>query len=258
MRRESKDDCEAPLVAAAAADQSGNDLTKHDKTDVKAPEGITSAGLKVLALLAVQNCSKNLVMRYAVQDKPDFLYSAAVIGSELTKLTLSMLWILFVDKGTPASIFEFLKRDWWNAVLLAVPAAVYNLQQTLEYVALSNLDAAVFSVLVQSKLICTAIFSVVLMKKVREITELPQRKAIVVTLLVCSQGLRKSQVISLVLLTCGVMLANIKCAGGPEVRVGVGLALGGGGLFGESWLDRQQWANCCQMPHSPIQNNNLG
>ena len=28
-------------------------------------------------------------MRYAVKDKPDFLYSAAVIGSELTKLTLS-------------------------------------------------------------------------------------------------------------------------------------------------------------------------
>ena len=39
--------------------------------------------------LAVQNCSKNLIMRYAVKDKPDFLYSAAVIGSELTKLTLS-------------------------------------------------------------------------------------------------------------------------------------------------------------------------
>jgi hypothetical protein len=35
--------------------------------------------------LAVQN----LIMRYAVKDKPDFLYSAAVIGSELTKLTLS-------------------------------------------------------------------------------------------------------------------------------------------------------------------------
>ena len=50
---------------------------------------ITRTGLKVLCLLAVQNCSKNLIMRYAVKDKPDFLYSAAVIGSELTKLTLS-------------------------------------------------------------------------------------------------------------------------------------------------------------------------
>jgi hypothetical protein len=33
------------------------------------PSGLTSTGLKVLVLLAVQNCSKNLVMRYAVQVK---------------------------------------------------------------------------------------------------------------------------------------------------------------------------------------------
>jgi hypothetical protein len=59
---------------------------------------ITSTGLKVLALLAFQNCSKNLIMRYAVQDKPDFLYSAAVIGSELTKLSLSILYILLVSQ----------------------------------------------------------------------------------------------------------------------------------------------------------------
>ena len=156
------------------------------------PGTMTATGFKVLCLLAVQNCSKNLVMRYAVQDKPDFLYSAAVIGSEMTKLTLSVLWILVMDKGSPRSIATFLRLDWWNAVLLSVPAAVYNLQQTLEYVALSNLDAAVFSVLVQSKLLCTAIFAVILMRR----------------------RLRKAQVISLVLLTTGVMLANLNCAGG--------------------------------------------
>jgi len=98
------------------------------------------------------------------QDKPDFLYSAAVIGSELTKLTLSTLWILVVEKGNVMNILTFLKLDWWNAVLLTVPAAVYNLQQTLEYVALSNLDASIFSVLVQTKLLCTAVFAVVIMR----------------------------------------------------------------------------------------------
>ena len=150
--------------------------------------GITAAGLRVLVLLAIQNCSKNLIMRYAVKDKPEFLYSAAVIGSELTKLSLSTLYILAVDKGSLMSIFRFLRIDWWNSVLLSVPAAVYNLQQTLEYIALSNLDAAIFSVLVQSKLLFTAIFAVVLM----------------------GRKLRKAQVISLVLLTTGVMLANIR------------------------------------------------
>mmetsp|Transcript_28506 Transcript_28506/g.36882 ORF Transcript_28506/g.36882 Transcript_28506/m.36882 type:complete len:224 (+) Transcript_28506:97-768(+) len=164
---------------------------KPKTTDAPTPpqSTLTSTGLKVLALLAFQNCSKNLIMRYAVQDKPDFLYSAAVIGSELTKLTLSTLWILVVDGGSLKTIITFLKLDWWNAVLLSVPAAVYNFQQTLEYVALSNLDASIFSVLVQSKMLCTAVFATTLM----------------------GVKLRKAQVVSLILLTTGVMLANVKC-----------------------------------------------
>ena len=79
--------------------------------------GITAAGLRVLVLLAIQNCSKNLIMRYAVKDKPEFLYSAAVIGSELTKLSLSTLYILAVDKGSLMSIFRFLRIDWWNSAV---------------------------------------------------------------------------------------------------------------------------------------------
>jgi hypothetical protein len=43
--------------------------------------GITAMGLKVLVLLAVQNSSKNLLMRYVMKEKPKFLTSAAVIGS---------------------------------------------------------------------------------------------------------------------------------------------------------------------------------
>ena len=125
---------------------------KEEKVASTSSTGISGTGLKVLALLAVQNCSKNLIMRAAVKDKPDFLYSAAVIGSELTKFTLSTLFILCYERGSIQSIITFLKQDWWNMVLLMVPAGVYNLQQTLEYVALSNLDAALFSVLVQVSL----------------------------------------------------------------------------------------------------------
>lgn len=51
----------------------------------------------VLALLAFQNCSKNMIMRNVMKEKPDFLYSAAVIGSELTKLALSVAYILIVN-----------------------------------------------------------------------------------------------------------------------------------------------------------------
>jgi UDP-sugar transporter A1/2/3 len=59
---------------------------------------------------------------------------------------------------------------------------------TLEYIALANLDAAMFSVLVQTKLLFTATFAAIVIGK----------------------KLKYVQVISLVLLTVGVMLCNMK------------------------------------------------
>lgn len=149
---------------------------------------ISNTGLAVLCLLAVQNCSKNLLMRFVMKDQPKFLTSAAVLGSECIKLTLSVLWIFLVQRKSPASIVKYLKEDMRNTLLLIVPASCYNLQMSLEYVALANIDAAVFSVLVQTKLLCTALSASLVLKK----------------------QLKYIQVISLVLLTTGVMLCNLK------------------------------------------------
>jgi UDP-sugar transporter A1/2/3 len=153
--------------------------------------GITAMGLKVLVLLAFQNSSKNLLMRFVMKEQPKFLTSAAVIGSECTKLTLSILYILLVERKSPASIVQYFKEDWKNTVLVAVPASAYNLQMSLEYIALANLDAAMFSVLVQTKLLFTATFAALVLKK----------------------KLKYIQVISLLLLTVGVMLCNLSKTG---------------------------------------------
>ena len=123
-----------------------------------------------------------------MKEKPDFLKSAAVIGIELLKLAFSTAYILFVEKKPFSSIITFMREDYKNSILLAFPAAAYSLQMTLEFVALSNIDAAVFSVVVQSKLLATASFAVLILgKKIRQV-----------------------QLVSLVLLTCGVMLCNMK------------------------------------------------
>jgi UDP-sugar transporter A1/2/3 len=148
---------------------------------------VSRTGLMVLVLLAVQNCSKNLLMRYVMKDSPKFLTSAAVLASEFIKLSLSVLYIVFIDKKPIKSILEYLKVDMQNTLLLAVPASAYNLQMSLEYVALANLDAATFSVLVQTKLLFTATFAAAVLKK----------------------QLKYIQIISLVLLTVGVMLCNM-------------------------------------------------
>lgn len=152
------------------------------------PQVITSIGLRVLVLLAVQNSSKNLLLRFVMKEKPKFLTSAAVIGSELSKLTLSLMYILLFERRPFGSIIQYFQGDYKNTLLVAVPASAYNLQTSLEYIALTNLDAAVFSVVVQTKLLFTATFAYFVLRK----------------------KLKYIQVISLVLLTVGVMLCNMK------------------------------------------------
>ena len=73
-------------------------------------------------------------------------------------------------------------------MLLCIPASAYSLQMSLEYIAFANIDAATFSVLVQTKMLTTAFFF----------------------RLVLNRKLRKKQVLSLILLTIGVMLCNMK------------------------------------------------
>ena len=165
-----------------SSSSSSSSSSNNNKSSV-----ISKTGLSVLLLLAVQNCSKNLLMRYVMKDQPKFLTSAAVLGSECIKLTLSVLYILFIQRKAPTSIYTYLQQDKKNTLLLVVPASAYNLQMTLEYIALANLNAATFSVLVQSKLLFTATFSFLFLRK----------------------RLKNVQVISLVLLTTGVMLCNL-------------------------------------------------
>jgi len=87
-----------------------------------------------------------------------------------------------------------MKQDQRNSMLMAVPATLYSIQMTLEYVALGSIDAAVFSVLVQTKLLATAGCAVFVLGK----------------------RIKKVQLISLILLTIGVMLCNMKNFGSAE------------------------------------------
>jgi UDP-galactose transporter len=97
--------------------------------------------------------------------------STAVFLNEVIKLAISLTMALYdLSQNMPSStsataLFSELVRrvftgDSWR---LAIPAVLYTLQNTLQYVAVSNLDAATFQVTYQLKILTTAIFTITML-----------------------------------------------------------------------------------------------
>lgn len=101
--------------------------------------------------------------------------STAVFLNEVIKLAVSLTMSLYniatdprtPDSSTATALFGELARaaftgDSWK---LAIPAMLFTLQNTLHYIGISNLDAATFQVTDQLKILTTAVFSVLLLKR---------------------------------------------------------------------------------------------
>jgi UDP-galactose transporter len=99
--------------------------------------------------------------------------STSVFLNEVIKLAISLTMALYeistnMPTNTPATalfwnlITSVFTNESWK---LAIPAVLYTLQNTLQYVAVSNLDAATFQVTYQLKILTTAIFSVMLLSR---------------------------------------------------------------------------------------------
>ncbi|RPD80051.1 nucleotide-sugar transporter, partial [Lentinus tigrinus ALCF2SS1-7] len=126
-----------------------------------------------LVTLAVQNALLTLIMHYSrVSAAPQHTYSAAsaVLLTELLKgfISLSVAFIR-LDYCTPngasgSSLWNprVFRPDCWK---LSIPAILYVIQNNLQFVAVSNLEAATFQVSYQMKILTTAAFSVVLLRK---------------------------------------------------------------------------------------------
>lgn len=115
-----------------------------------------------------------------------YITSTAVFLNELLKFTVCLTIALYdiARNSSPAlpatSLFSSLTGsvftgDSWK---LAIPACLYVLQSSLQYVAISNLDTATYQVTYQFKILPTALFSVLLLR-----SKLSARKWIALALL---------------------------------------------------------------------------
>lgn len=177
-------------------------VTDKDRTEQPAPAPtavptLCGMPLKYISLitLAVQNATLSLLMHYSrVSMPPSRAYSAAsaVLATELLKGLISLLIALIRVRpnssqhafalpsplsgrlaSSPLNPKIFLERcrilgkevfrpDCWK---LSIPAILYVIQNNLQFVAASNLEAATFQVSYQMKILTTAAFSVVLLRR---------------------------------------------------------------------------------------------
>ena len=148
-------------------------LLRASNTDTPEKEkNIRGKAAFALTALVVQNSALALLMRLSrVTTKSSskmYIVSTAVVLSEFIKVVVSLLGCYYEDAG------KDVKKVWGkisdssksrDLLKISVPAALYVLQNNLQYVAMSNLPAEVYQVLIQGKIITTALFSVLLLNK---------------------------------------------------------------------------------------------
>lgn len=128
-----------------------------------------------LITLTFQNSALILIMHYSrimpLAGGHRYFTSTAVFLNEVLKLAVSLTIAMYdisrtLPPLTPATVlFEQLymsvfSGDGWK---LAIPATLYTLQNSLQYIAVSNLAAVHFQILYQLKILTTALFSVTML-----------------------------------------------------------------------------------------------
>jgi solute carrier family 35 (UDP-sugar transporter), member A1/2/3 len=117
------------------------------------PPMFSTHNVVALVLLCAQVSSHHLVTHYSRSVRQEKIpVSVTVLLMELFKMSMC---VIAIGSSLPARS-GFLLRTAWH---MAIPAGIYFIQNLLTYVALQNLQAAMFSTVTQTKLLATALLS---------------------------------------------------------------------------------------------------
>uniref|UniRef100_A0A8V0XH86 Solute carrier family 35 member A1 n=1 Tax=Gallus gallus TaxID=9031 RepID=A0A8V0XH86_CHICK len=157
--------------------------------------------LYCLTVMTLVAATYTVALRYTRTVGAELYFSTtAVCITEVIKLFLSV-GILARESGSLARLITSLKENVFGSpkelLKLSVPSLVYAVQNNMAFVALSNLDAAVYQVTYQLKIPCTALC----------------------TVLMLNRTLSKLQWFSVFMLCGGVILVQWKPAQATKVQV---------------------------------------
>lgn len=138
---------------------------------------VSRSNLKWLSLivLVIQNASTIILLRYVRTAPGDMFFSTtAIVCQEFIKMIVATLCIYAESKDFGEFISIFDQQIWNNkmdSIKTGIPALLYTIQNNLIYLAISNLDAAVFQVTSQVKILTTALFTVILLNRSLKFTQ---------------------------------------------------------------------------------------
>jgi len=135
----------------------------------KPTSSAASFRLFLLTLMVVQNSSVVLLGRYTRSSSGKsemYVVNHLILTTEFMKLVFSAILEYSVTKG---QLIKSIKENIIDVPLdflrILVPSLLYLVQNTLLYVALSNLSAPLFQVTYQTKVLTTALVSVVMLNR---------------------------------------------------------------------------------------------
>ncbi|XP_069829654.1 CMP-sialic acid transporter [Dendropsophus ebraccatus] len=125
--------------------------------------------LYCLLVMTLVAAAYTVALRYTRTVTTEMYFSTtAVCIAEVIKLLLSVV-ILTKETGSLSRLISSLKENVLGSPVemlkLSVPSLVYALQNNMAFLALSNLDAAVYQVTYQLKIPCTALCTVLMLNR---------------------------------------------------------------------------------------------